>query len=141
MIQTYNPDNETLRLAAAQDYQAFYDGAIALRRALAFPPFCNIALFSVSGTNEALLETAMQQLTQRLQAETQSGAAYADVPLELFGPFEAQIYRVNEICRKRLIVKCRSNPRTRALFALLMQEYGAAWDSIHLSLTMDPANL
>lgn len=141
VIQTYNPDNETLRLAAAQDYQAFYDGAIALRRALAFPPFCNIALFSVSGTNEALLETAMQQLTQRLQAETQSGAAYADVPLELFGPFEAQIYRVNEICRKRLIVKCRSNPRTRALFALLMQEYGAAWDSIHLSLTMDPANL
>jgi primosomal protein N' (replication factor Y) len=42
IIQTYSPDNTTLALAAAQDYDKFYQDEIALRKAAIFPPFCDI---------------------------------------------------------------------------------------------------
>ena len=34
VIQTYNPENETIRRSAAQDYEAFYQNEIAVRRAV-----------------------------------------------------------------------------------------------------------
>lgn len=39
VIQTYNPENPTLILAAKQDYSAFYENEIRLRRALGFSSF------------------------------------------------------------------------------------------------------
>ena len=53
VVQTYNPDNETIRLSAKQDYEAFYHNEIDVRRALVFPPFCDIAVFSIGADEEA----------------------------------------------------------------------------------------
>lgn len=55
VIQTNNPDNEVIRLACAQDYPAFYAREEALRRALVFPPFCDIVLLTLSSTDEQAL--------------------------------------------------------------------------------------
>ena len=52
VLQTYNPDNEILNLAAKQDYEAFYNSEIALRRAVAFPPFCSVMVFGFSAPEE-----------------------------------------------------------------------------------------
>ena len=47
---------------------------------------------------------------------------YEDVKLVMFGPFEASVYKINEVYRMKFLIKCRSNKRTRALLAHLMQE-------------------
>jgi primosomal protein N' (replication factor Y) len=43
LVQTINPDHYAVRLAAAQDYQAFYQKELAFRRALHYPPFSAMA--------------------------------------------------------------------------------------------------
>jgi len=121
IIQTWNPDNEVLHLAAAQDYIRFYEGEIRLRKALCFPPFCDIAVITVSGSDEGVLSSIVTSLHQRIR----KGAAeeFSDVPLVLFGPFEAPVYRIQNVFRMRFVLKCKLNKRTRAFIHQLLCEY------------------
>lgn len=52
LLQTQMPDNETLRLAAAQDYQGFYTLESALRETFEFPPSTRLIKCLFSGENE-----------------------------------------------------------------------------------------
>ena len=142
VIQTRQPEHKTLRLAAAQDYEAFYEGAIALRRARLFPPFCNIALFSFAARDEEKLREAAMWLCDALREKTAPQGPYCDVPLEVFGPFEAAIYRVSDEYRMRAVVKCRENKRMRALFTEMILSHAERWhESVGLALDFDPSNL
>ncbi len=121
VIQTYNPDNDTLRLSAAQDYEGFYANAIPLRQSLVFPPFCEFLLLAVTGGEEKdVLETSAK-LNARLDELLKSD--YADVSLYKFGPFEAPVYRVNNIYRMRIILKCAVTKRVRELTRRLLYEF------------------
>ena len=40
IIQTRNPDNEIIKTAADQDYQAFYESEIMSRKEFVYPPYC-----------------------------------------------------------------------------------------------------
>jgi primosomal protein N' (replication factor Y) len=124
IVQTHNPYAEPLLLAARQDYAAFYEGEIRLRRALTFPPFCDIAVITLSGEDEAYLQVVTTRMYERVVEHTRED--FRDVPLMLFGPFEAPVYRVQNTCRMRLVFKCRLNKRMRALLAVLLTEFSKA---------------
>ncbi len=140
VIQTYSPDHAVLRLAAAQDYDGFYRDEIAMRRALVFPPFCDIVLFSFSCAFEpellrisTLFATTMQKL---LESEP-----YKQVRLQAFGPFEAPIYKKQDQYRLRLVVKCKSGPLTRSMFAELLQKFGREQKKVSIQVDINPSNL
>lgn len=121
VVQTYSPDHPVLELSALQDYGRFYENEIALRKALTFPPFCDLALIQLSCPDETMLQNAMTSLTVRLKKMLEGD--WKDVSMILFGPFDAPVYKLNEVYRMRLIIKCRANARTRALLAALLSEH------------------
>ncbi len=140
IIQTSNPDNEVIRLACAQDYPTFYAREEALRRALVFPPFCDIVLLTLSSADENALMRATDLLRRGLPmiAERQ----YPDVAYAAFGPFEAPVYRVEGRYRMRMVVKCRLNRRSRAFFAALYERFTAkAPAKTTLTVDYNPTNL
>ncbi len=142
VIQTYNPDHEVLHFAAAQDYEAFYERAIAMRQAMVFPPFCDMVLVAFSAAEEYELMTAAEKFASHLSSLIAPDGAYSDVPMTVFGPFEAQIYRVSERFRLRMILKCRLNKRTRALLACVMTEAALTCGSrISVSVDVNPNSL
>ncbi|MBR5870847.1 MAG: primosomal protein N', partial [Clostridia bacterium] len=142
VIQTYNPDNEILKLAAAQDYETFYRGAIRMREAMVFPPFCEMVLLSYSSSEEVEVMNAAAKIASRLRELIAPGGAYADVQMAIFGPFEAQVYKVNEKFRMRMILKCRLNRRTRALLDQIMTEsYNICSGRVAVSIDINPSNL
>jgi primosomal protein N' (replication factor Y) len=51
IIQTYNPDNYAIIHSQSQNYEAFYNTEIHLRKMLKYPPFCDIILIRFQGTN------------------------------------------------------------------------------------------
>ncbi len=123
VIQTMNPDHDVLRLACAQDYETFFEREIRLRRLLQFPPFCDIVLLTLTSPDEKELQKACLRLSEevrRLNTEV-----YTDVPLVAFGPFEAPVYRVDNIYRMRMVVKCRLSRRSRAMLADLLRAFTA----------------
>lgn len=124
VIQTYNPDNEVIALAARQDYMSFYNGEIRIRKALCFPPFCDIAVITLSSADEGHLNVVTLRMKERMMEHIHED--YGDVPLVVYGPFEAPVYRVQNVYRMRFVIKCRLNKRTRAFLSALMCEFGKA---------------
>ena len=122
VIQTYNPDHEVLRYAAAQDYKGFYKGEIRLRKSLTFPPFCDIAVITLSSADEAYLGLVTTRMYERMLETLKN--EFGDVPVVLYGPFEAPVYRVQNLYRMRFVLKCRLNRRTRDFISGLVCEFG-----------------
>ncbi len=75
ILQTFLPDHPTLRLAASQDYEAFYATELAERRLFSYPPFCHLVKVTCSGPDSAETEAAAlalhAQIGQSLPPNTQ----------------------------------------------------------------------
>ena len=136
VIQTFAPQNEIIRLACKQDYESFYEGEIALRRELQYPPFCDIVTMTVTSNNErdAMAEAKMlsDMLLGKLSGEI------GKLPFLVFGPFEASVYKVNEKYRMRLVVKCRLNMQTRKMYSEILSEFATEAKNSTLSIDFNP---
>ena len=140
IIQTNNPDNDCIKLACKQDYESFYENEIRLRKALRFPPFCDIALMTLSSADEKELLKASGILSKKFEAL--ATGEYRDLPLLTFGPFEAPVYKVDNKYRMRMVVKCKLNKRSRTMFSELLSEFSRSGArSLNLSIDFNPSNL
>ncbi|MBQ9510357.1 MAG: primosomal protein N' [Clostridia bacterium] len=137
IIQTYSPDAEAIRLGAEQNYKKFYESEIAMRRALTFPPFCDIAMVSLSSGEEQALIKFSAALTEELK--TLNKEQFSDVPTTIFGPFEASIYKLKNKYRMKIIIKHKNNARSRQMFsALLSSAEKRAAGKIAVSIDINP---
>lgn len=140
VIQTDHPDHEIIRLACAQDYDSFYEREIRLRKLLMFPPFCDIALLTVTGAHESEVLRSSTATAERMT--TMLAKDYRDVQVIRFGPFEAPVYRVDNQYRMRMVIKCRLNKRTLAMFSDLLCFFGQKiGKTVQLSIDFNPSNL
>ncbi len=99
IIQTYSPGHYAIDCAARQDYETFYQREMVYRQVLHYPPVCELLSVLVSSRDERLLNTAVSQL-HRWVLEMPEAAG-----IQLIGPAEAPIYKVNDIYRKILYMK------------------------------------
>jgi len=120
VIQTYMPENQIIKYAVAQDYKKFYELEIRLRKAMVFPPFCDICSINIVSEFENEAVSAASKTGEILSAYLQG--EYNDVKLVIFGPFPAPIYRVNKSYRLRYIIKCKTNKRTKELLSRVLRE-------------------
>ena len=140
IIQTSNPDHECIRLACAQDYDTFYKNEIRLRRQLRFPPFCDIALITLTSSVEKELMKVSTMFAKNFAELVEK--EYSDLPLVVYGPFEAPVYKVENKYRMRMVVKCRLNKRSRAMFSNLLKSFSKATSKdLTLSIDFNPSNL
>jgi primosomal protein N' (replication factor Y) len=120
IVQTYNPDHQVLKLAVTQDYEKFFESEIALRKAVVFPPFCEIAVFSVSSKDELLVESAAKKLDSIYMSLKQE---YVNTNALKFGPFKEGVYKINGLFRQKLVIKYRECAEIRELFSKLMTQF------------------
>ncbi len=140
LIQTFSPDHPVLRTAASQNYEEMYENEIALRRSLLFPPFCDLLLFTLSSEAENELMAAANSLAELIN--TVNSQKYPSLSVALFGPMEAPLYKINEIYRVRLVVKCRFGPMTRKMIAEIYTEFcRTVGGKITVSVDVNPSGL
>ncbi len=140
VIQTNNPDSEIISLACEQNYEAFYEREIRLRKLLAFPPYCDIALLTLVSNNENDLQIAAKKLSDELKGHL--GGEYSDIPTISFGPFEAPVYKVDNKFRMRMVIKCKFTKRCREMFSLVLKKFGEGGrNNPTLSIDINPSNL
>lgn len=132
VIQTYSPANETIRLACRQDYDSFYEGEIAIRRELSYPPFCDMVHLTITADDEVTLSKSALELSKSVRDKVQG--KYGNLPFVVFGPFEARVYKVNDKYRMKMVVKCRLNNECRRMFGELLAEFSVKRD---VTLTVD----
>ena len=112
IIQTTDPDNPVLNLAAAQDYDAFFEQEIAYRKLGLYPPFCGLCVVGFAGPKESEVARASARFAALLGRQA---AKQPDLPLRVLGPTPGSIEKINDSYRYKLTVKCRNDHRFRNL--------------------------
>ena len=118
VMQTYDPENYSIRYAAEQDYEGFYREELSYRQMLRFPPAEHLlSIQIISGSEEhaalfarstrALLEKLWEKERRRHTAEgngVQSASA-AEKELLIIGPAAAAVEKLRDEFRQVLYVK------------------------------------
>lgn len=112
-LQTFSPEHYVLKLAARQDYESFYSEEIALRKALIFPPICDICLICFSSPAQSKCEQAavrMKEIIGKCHAEDNKR-----LPMIILGPSKMGSGIFCGKYRQKLIIKCKFGKSFRAL--------------------------
>lgn len=112
-IQTFVPDHYVLNLAAQQDYDEFYSEESALRKALIYPPYCDICVIGISAVMESKAIEACKWITNRIREYV--GSHDIDFPMRAIGPAPCTLETINGRYRYRLILKTRNSPKFRQM--------------------------
>ncbi|MBS6643519.1 MAG: primosomal protein N' [Clostridiaceae bacterium] len=99
VIQTYNPGHYSIQAAAKQDYESFYQEEMAFRSLMKYPPACRLLTIQMSSRSEEELSQAAEKLAMW------AGEAEKAENIQVTGPVEASVYKVNDIYRKILYLK------------------------------------
>ncbi len=102
VIQTYQPEHYSIITASQQDFEGFYQYEMAYRRMLRFPPVYELLGVLVASKDEAAAAELSEQLSDELKSR------YAGHGVDIIGPAEAVIYRIDEVYRRTIYIKSDS---------------------------------
>lgn len=100
IIQTYSPDHYSIRMAAAQDYEGFYEAEMEYRELMGYPPVEQLLAVLMTGRDEQLLEKAAGYVKEYVVRIGRGGR------LQVIGPASPGVGKVNDVYRKVLYIKC-----------------------------------
>jgi primosomal protein N' (replication factor Y) len=134
LIQTINPDHYAVRLAAAQDYAAFYQKELHFRRMMHYPPFSAMA--------NVLVRAEKKEMAMRMGSELGLLLTPPPEQLKIMGPAEAPVPRLKNEYRYQFLVKAAS----RKVLNELLQRIRAfalehKWGATALVIDVDPLTL
>ena len=134
LIQTINPDHYAVRMAAAQDYPAFYEKELHFRRMMLYPPFSAMA--------NVLVRSEKQEAAMRMRADLGLLLNPPPEKLRVIGPAEAPVPRLKNEYRYQFLIKASSR---KALNELLQRIRSFAqerkWGATALVIDVDPLTL
>jgi primosomal protein N' (replication factor Y) len=134
LIQTINPDHYAVRMAAAQDYPAFYQKELHFRRMMLYPPFSAMA--------NVLVRAEKKEMALRMSSELGLLLVPPPEKLKIMGPAEAPVPRLKNEYRYQFLVKAASR---KVLNELLQQVRAFAlehkWGATALVIDVDPLTL
>lgn len=134
LIQTNEPDHYAVRLAAAQDFQAFYEKELNYRRLMRYPPFAALA--------NLLIRSQQQQEAIDLAASIGQLITPAPEGMKILGPAEAPVAKLRNEYRQQLLIKSTSRPKLHeVLERIRTHAREKKWPATALVIDVDPVTL
>ena len=99
IIQTYNPEHYSVICAKNQDYNQFYEEEIFYRQAMRYPPVWHMLVVLCVSKEEAEAYACAKELADTMEK------VQADKKLQMIGPADAAVAKVNDIYKKVLYFK------------------------------------
>lgn len=141
VIQTCNPENDVIKIAAKQDYDAFFQDELKTRKMLIYPPYCDICLIGFVGLNEIKVRAASQKFTDMLKNALCE--KFTDQKIIALGPMPARVSKISNKFRYRLILKCKNSKRFRTMMSELLKNTGTdrAFADVSVYIDINPENI
>lgn len=133
VIQTYTPEHYSIELSALQDYDAFYEREMYLRRQSHYPPYYYVVLITVS--HEDLMKTV--SVTEKITNYLGSRLNRDSVVL---GPVASPISRINNRYRYQCLIKYKREPDLNQHLRTLLEHYQkeTAQNLLQISIDLNP---
>lgn len=132
VIQTFTPENETIKQAAAQDYDSFYASEIQLRRLQNTPPFADLFAVTASGQDESAVLRCCSAVRDML-----ADGLRARDDVSIMGPAPLAVVKVNNRYRYRVNISCRGDGDIRRLIAAIVIKCSTAKEFRGVSVYAD----
>jgi primosomal protein N' (replication factor Y) len=134
LIQTNEPDHYAIRLAAAQDFEAFYEKELNYRRLMRYPPFAALA--------NLLIRSADRQGALDFAASVGALLTPAPEGMRILGPAEAPVAKLRNEYRQQVLIKSTSRPQLHELLARVRAHAREKkWPATALVIDVDPVTL
>lgn len=133
VVQTYSPGQEPVLYACSNRINDFYEWELAQRELMEFPPFSRLLRLvfrSYDKTNA--IETA-RQAAKILEAKAVRG-------VEIIGPAECPIEKINSSWRYQILLKASSIVPLQAMARSLLQDYTHN-QNVYIEYDVDPVSL
>ncbi len=115
VIQTYTPENETIKQAARQDYLDFYRSELELRRIQNLPPYTELFAVSASGQVEEHVVSACRYIKAWLD-----DTAGREGKAIILGPSPLPVVKVNNRYRYRVTVSAGPGSGIRSMLSQIV---------------------
>jgi primosomal protein N' (replication factor Y) len=122
IIQTVTPEHQVIKLAAAQDYDGFYDLEVRLRQVQKDPPFGDLATITFTGEEETAVLRGAAKFRDSLIACLKD-PVYKEEICTVLGPAPCAVPKINYHFRYRLTLRCRMSRNLRALISHLLRQF------------------
>lgn len=126
IVQTYQPSHPSVAFGLAQDYDSFYNFALAERKKALFPPFTHLLKLTCVYSSEAACIRAAQALAKELRS-------HVNQHVTILGPTPAFYERRRDTYRWQLVLK---SPKREYLIQALADVPTTHWQS-----ELDPTSL
>lgn len=131
IIQTYMPDEFSILAVKEQNYEDFYNKEINMREKLNYPPFCDIIVGILSGSDE-----------ENVKKEAFKAYDIFREYFDVYEPIPAPIYKVNNNYRWRILAKSKVNDKAIEELNYCIYKYNRIQDvSIKFSISINPNNM
>lgn len=101
ILQTYLPDHYVITTAASQDYEAFYQQELELRRIIQYPPFSHILRLEYRNTILKNVEIETQRMVEEVRSWIEKELIQS---IRLVGPLPCFYQRVGGFYRWQIIL-------------------------------------
>ena len=131
LIQTYNPSNYAITMAARQNYELFYRKEMEHRKIQGYPPYSYLASITLAGKNEENVIAGMVNLIDILNNELGENAQVLG-PTVPYVPFEGNNYL------RTALIKFKDYKIVRPVLNKIVSMFSGK--SFHLTINIDPYN-
>jgi len=105
IVQTLNPDHFCLRMAAEQNYEAFFEEELTNRQGLFYPPFSRLALLRFEGGKVEAVEGAAKNAKRFADKLLENGF---NKEITVLGPVPAFLSKLQGKYRWQMLLKGKS---------------------------------
>ncbi|HWR65663.1 MAG TPA: primosomal protein N' [Bellilinea sp.] len=102
VLQTYQPEQYAIQMAAGHDYAGFYRREIESRRTIQYPPFSRLVRLEYRHREAQKAETAAQHLAVQLEDFLREGSFNST---EIIGPAPCFFARMNSLYRWQIVLR------------------------------------
>lgn len=137
VVQTYSPENFSIKYAMENDYISFYKEEIEIRRNMNYPPFAKILAINLSSEDEKLLIKSIQDLGDKLHLKLDNNDK-----MEVLGPCPCGISKIKNAYRWQIIIKGDFTLElAEDIKNITYNELSSVYNYIRVSLDVNPNNL
>ncbi len=138
IIQTSSPDNYVIKLSGLQDYSAFFEKEISVRKLMTYPPYCDIVVLGFVSNKKDLSYKAANFALEILKSQSSS---FSDVKFIALGPTPANVPVVANKYRYRIILKTKNTKRFREFLNSVVSLFYKQEKQCNLFVDINPESM
>ncbi|MDO5026390.1 MAG: primosomal protein N' [Tissierellia bacterium] len=138
IIQTYKPDNFVIQAAKNNDYKAFSQRELKIRKTFSYPPFINIITLRIVNESRQKTIKISKSLFDKLNQ-----AMYSIDNIQIIGPNPCKISRINNKFRYNILIKVDDSKLdfARSVVEDLRMEFIKVYKDTSIIPALNPVNI